>query len=191
MKRTLALIAGLALAPGTAGAVPLFGLDVGDSVRTATVALADAAPAAWSAQAPQALRRGLVETGLLEALNRSGAGERGADGALDPEGFARFVTARGEGVAYTLAFSRGGELRYLLARAAVRLGSSDPFVAQRLAPLRAELDRLSRRHRLRAVERDEYGNRLQWAGRTRRGALWVRWVPESDELWLLVHPGGR
>ncbi|MCC7386536.1 MAG: hypothetical protein IT384_32150 [Deltaproteobacteria bacterium] len=145
-----------------------------------------------AADAPQALRRGLIATGLLETLNRFGLAPKDAGGRLDAGAFTVVVRAQRSGRRLTLALS-GSKVRAMLLSLAVPVdASADPpggWSPARLAPLRRALDELSP-YRLEPLEKDARGNVFAWKGR--RGGEEVRalYLPERDELRVLVIRGG-
>lgn len=140
----------------------------------------------WSREQPQALRQGLVRSRLLEALHRAQAAPKTRDGALDAQALGSFLVARRGGVAYTAVFTPDGRLNYALARVPVPLASRDPFLKARLRPFHTALASL-RGFGLRVKDKDRYGNPRTWTGRGSSGRLWVRHVPEDDELWVLLY----
>jgi len=59
-----------------------------------------------------------------------------------------------------------------------------------LRPFHADLADL-RSFAWRAKDKDSYGNPRTWTGRGSGGTLWVRHVPEDDELWVLLYTRSR
>ncbi len=182
---------GLALivAPSVGLANPLQGLALGMPEADVRAALGPSARS-WRSEQPQALRQGLVRSRLLEALHRAQAAPKTPDGALDAQALASFLVARRGAIDYTAVFAPDGGLNYALVRIPVPLASKDPFVKARLRPFHSALADL-RGFALRAKDKDSYGNPRTWTGRGSGGTLWVRHVPEDDELWVLLFARSR
>lgn len=192
MLKPITICLGLSVlaAPGVARADLLLGLDAGTPLATATTALSGKHLQIWSASAPQALRLGLVDSDLLEAVNRARAGRLDGDGALDARAFDSFLALHEGGVDYVIAFDEDRRLSYLLAKLPTPIGDPDPFAKARLRPLVRVVSSL-RRLGLREKVKDRYGNPQTWRGATRRGGLWARYVPEAEAVWLLLHAQAR
>ncbi len=183
------LAVALIVAPMVAQANPLQGLKLGMPEADARAVLGPSARS-WRSHQPQALRPGLVRSPLLEALHRAQAAPKTRDGALDAHALASFLVARRGAIDYTAVFAPDGGLNYALVRLPVPLASKDPFVKARLRPFHAALADL-RSFALRAKDKDSYGNPRTWTGRGSGGRLWVRHVPEHDELWVLLYPRSK
>ncbi len=177
------------LAPSVGLANPLQGLKLGMPEAEVRAALGPSARS-WRSGQPQALRHGLVRSRLLEALHRAQAAPKTRDGALHAQALSSFLVARRGGIDYTAVFAPDGGLNYALVRLPVPLASKDPFVKARLRPFQAALAGL-RSFGLKAKNKDSYGNPRTWTGRGSGGTLWVRHVPEDDELWVLLYPRSR
>lgn len=145
-----------------------------------------------AADAPQALRRGLIDTGLLETLNRFGLAPKDVTGRLDAGAFTVVVRAQKSGHHLTLALS-GSRVRAMLLSLAVPVdASADPpggWSPARLTPLRRALDDLSP-YRLEPLEKDARGNVFAWKGRRGGDEVRALYSPERDELRVLVIRGG-
>ena len=183
----------LSLGPAGAFPDPLASLDVGADVRVVEQALGARGvrrPVRLEGTAPQALARGLVDSGLLEAINGAGCTPRDGAGALRAEPFARFVLGARGGARYAASFSDRG-LSFFLARLSVPVDPRrDPpggWSPHRLHRLRRALAALSP-YRLFPEKPDRYGNVTRWKGRTPRGDVRIRYRPASDELWVLLAP---
>lgn len=187
--RALPLLTAMLLWGASASADPLLGLKLGatqDEVQAALGAQAQA----WPAQSPQALRRGLVDTGLLEELHRAGVQSKDHTPSLKPSSLGTFITARRDNIDYTVVLSASGRLSYLMAQVAVPLASSDPFVKDRLQPRKQALASL-KGYELVPATTDAYGNRRAWRGSAGPGRVWVRHVPDQDLLRVLLYRGPR
>ncbi len=177
------MVALLSLGASVAHPDPLEGLDIGASasqVRGHTYS------AAWTAKEPQGLRRGLIQSGLLEQLNRAKVTPKTREGGLDPARLVSFQSISKGGLHRLAVFSESGRLSYLLFRVPAPLKSGSMFSKSRLRARDQVLESLGR-YRLRATEKDRYGNVSEWRGRTSRGGLWVRYVPEEEIMWVLLH----
>lgn len=143
------------------------------------------------ADAPQALRHGLLDTRLLEGLNRFGLAPKDDAGGLDPRAFTSLLTASARGARYAAALAdegRGEVLWALLVRLPVP-PDGDPWSRGRLGRLEAALAALARTTALEPVERDTHGNSFSWRGSRAGVEVRVHYLPEEDELRVLwVHP---
>ncbi|MBN2496654.1 MAG: hypothetical protein JXR96_18840 [Deltaproteobacteria bacterium] len=140
---------------------------------------------------PQALRKALVDTGLLEALNRLDLSPRRPDGALDPSPMAVLLRGEIEGLPAVLSFDARGALR--IAQLALRVpvltpdreGPEHGWSAGRLAARKRALASLAR-FSLEPLEKDAYGNVFVWKGRAGRAELRAWYRPERDELRVVL-----
>ncbi len=138
----------------------------------------------WRASDPQALAHALVDTRLLETLNRFDAAPK-REGALDKDALTRVGVLDQGSRHYTFLFA-GDELTVALARIAVpvRPDKGEGWSRDRLALRRAELDAL-KRYGLQPIHKDRYGNVFRWRGKAKGGRVFVEYRPERDELVVL------
>lgn len=135
---------------------------------------------------PQQLADGLVRSGLLVMLNRSGAkhsllerpGERGVV----------FLRATAEGKVLLFAFA-GGKLEAVLARVTVApdrevSGGGNPFEPRRLDPIKAFLGGMKKQCGLKP--RDKGENHFVFTGRC-GASVYLEYRPEDDEFAVLYH----
>ena len=185
-----ALGLGVLLGPRSGRANPFSGLSLARPLTSTALAEHGFSGArTWSARAPMAMKRGLIDTGLLEAINHAKATPKGRDGGLDAKALATFGVARRGKRRYAFAGSKG-RLRFALVRIPVPVDASKDgrggWSPKRLHRLQGVLQEL-RAWNLRPSERDRYGNRFEWRGKALGGRVWVQYRPEQDEVWVLVH----
>lgn len=139
-----------------------------------------------SVNAPQGFSEGLLQSGLLEALNRYRWAPRTADRRFDADAFEKLWV----GPQWVMAFDQKGQLRFAFFRFSVpvdpRRDPTGGWSADRMwrkneivAQLRAQLS-------LQTMRRDKYGNVFQWQGRSGRRQARLRYEPAVDELRLLL-----
>lgn len=190
MRRAGLLAVGLLLVGFGPGADPFLGLRVGASSGEVESALRGARLEvdATSVQ-PGALRDGLVRTRLLEAIHRADATPRSMEGGLDPAAFSRLRAGQADGARYTVAESPRG-VDFVLVRVKVPVDPSrdhrDGWSKDRLHRLQEAL-RAFGGFALRTAKQDRYENRFEWKGKGRGGRVFVRYVPEDDELVALLY----
>jgi hypothetical protein len=148
-------------------------IDLGSTRAEVERALVESA--AWlEASEPQAMRRGLIETGLLGALGKAGAIPKTSDGLFDGAAFKSFASGTREGRTFAIALGPDARVRAILVRVKV------PVERGAIERVLAELGELE------AVSRDRYGNAFEWVRRTKGGEIRAWYVPERDELIVLV-----
>lgn len=197
MKTILLIVLLLLGAPsGAYASDPIMGLDLGMPLRAVKARLNNAgfdAPRVYRSQQPQALRKSLIETGLLALGNAAGGLPQDEDQTVRPETFDRILVASNRFLQVTATFGPKRTLQLLAVRVAVPVESRQDrgprWSSNRLVRRRAVLERL-RRYHLHPTQTDRYGNRFAWRGATPRGQLFVRYVPEDDEMQILLHPLG-
>lgn len=150
---------------------------------------------AWDARAsiqvlalcdPQSVVRGLVESGLLRAINKAGVVPWTKEGAVGKDG--AYLVASAAGGKLAVAFS-GGKLQAWLWRAPVQVDASvgekeNAFTAARLAPLHGLFNEVGRRCKVRS--KGEAGSGLlRVVGHCGAQRVFVEYVPEDDEVWLV------
>lgn len=157
----------------------------GASREALTAALAGQGAEWLDVRAPQALRVALLDSGLLETMNHFGAAPAG-DGALDPGRLSELVRFERDGKKHVLLLA-GGVVRWVLVTIPVPVDTSaDPPAAwsrERLGPLRRALAALGP---LTPVSPDARGNVFQWRRKAGRGQLAAWYLPERDELRVLL-----
>lgn len=173
----------LCLSGSIAHADPLLGLDIGVSPARF---VGQSRGTGWSGKAPQGLKKGLIDSRLLEQINRAGVTPKTREGGLDPAQFGRFERLTRGRTEYLAAFSSDEKLSFLLVKIAAPLKFGSMFSKDRLRAREQVLQSLSP-YRLKVDTKDRYGNVSVWRGRTARGGLWVRYVPEEEMMWLLLH----
>lgn len=135
---------------------------------------------------PQGFRLAVLDTALLAELNRYRWAPKRRDGSFDPAALARCWVGPG----FVLAYDGQRRLRFALLRYAVPVdGGADPaggWSAERLRPLRRVVAALGRQLGLRPAVRDRYGNVFGWTGGSQRMQSRLRYLPEGDELRLLL-----
>ncbi len=149
------------------------------------------APRWLDATAPQALREGLIDSGLLETLSRFGAAPRHPEHGLALDRYLGFALAEQGGRRYAMIFEaspKGPVLGAVLVTTPVPVkATADPaegWSPNRLAPLhgtRALYPGLS------PAERDSYGNIITWRGNAFGGALRAWYRPDLDQVRLLLY----
>lgn len=190
MRRAGLLALGLLLAGFGSGEDPFRGLRVGASSAEVEAALGGLRLSVNAAGAqPGALRDGLVRTGLLEAIHRAEATPRSEEGGLDPAAFARVRAGEGGGASYAVAESARG-VGFVLVRVKVPVDPGKDggggWSKDRLHRLQDAL-RAFGGFGLRPVRQDRYENRFEWKGKGRAGRVFVRYVPEDDEVVALLY----
>lgn len=136
----------------------------------------------WSsASERQALTRALVDSRLLETLNRFDAAPK-TGGALDEKALTRVGVLDQGGRRYTFLFA-GQELSVMMARIAVPVipDRGEGWSKDRLSRRVTELEAL-KRYQLVPIHKDRYGNVFRWRGKARGGRVFVEHRPERDEL---------
>ncbi len=169
---------------------PVDSLALGASEKEVTEGLRRAGGAVeWvDAGEPQAMRRALIDTGLLEAINRASAAPERKDGGFDFGVFRRFALAQTAGRTSVAVMSQAG-LRFLLVIERVPIDPSkdrDGWTKARLHRLESALAALSP-YELQPVSKDRWGNSFEWKGRKGRDRLEVWYRPERDELRILMY----
>jgi hypothetical protein len=155
-----------------------------------------AASARWLEQShPQALAEGLVKSKLLETLNRiqvTPTAEQGFDRAQ----FMRIATAGENDRWYTASFTERAKgvfaLRFFMMRVRVPVDpmtDSPPATSRdRLHRLRDALEDIRRAGFSLAVsDKDRYGNAFAWSGSRKGAAVRVLYIPEQDELRVVIY----
>lgn len=138
---------------------------------------------------PQAYRRGLIDSGMLEALNVASAAPTTRDGRFDFSPFQRIGLAKKGDRAYVAVLSKTG-LRFMFVVRAVPVDATkDPgggWSKARLHRLKNALAELAP-YRLREAGRDRWGNTFHWRGKKGRARLAVRYQPGDDRLEVLMY----
>jgi hypothetical protein len=137
---------------------------------------------------PQAFRRALIDTGLLEEMNRSNAAPKLKDGAMDLAALDRFGFAEREGRSYVAVMSGGG-LRFVFVAIRVPVDSSKDaggWSEARLHRLKDALAGLSKLG-LRAAGKDRWGNTFAWTAVEGRSRWVVRYDPSADVVRVLMY----
>jgi hypothetical protein len=171
-------------------ASPVDSLHVGASEKDVAEGMKrSGASVAWVGSAePQALRRALIESGLLEAINRSGAAPKRKDGGFDFAAFRRFAFAKSGNASWVAALSQEG-LRFLLSVQRVPVDQTkdrEGWSGARLHRLQSALAALAP-YELQPLAKDRWGNSFQWKGKKGRDRIAVWFVPERDELRVLMY----
>lgn len=141
-----------------------------------------------SAAEPQAMRRALIDTGLLEAINRSGAAPKRKDGAFDFAAFHRFAFGGSTDETTVAVMSQEG-LRFLFTVRRVPVDASkdrDGWAKARLHRIESALAALAP-YDLQPVGKDRWGDSFQWKGKKGRDRIAVWYVAEQDELRVLMY----
>lgn len=140
----------------------------------------------------QALSRMLLESRLLEIINRFGLAPRQADGRFDPSPFAEAIGVRRGDFEVWVTLPRAGSSasRYALFRIPVPVDAGADtdggWSLQRLRRIKGALAALSACN-LRPLHKDVRGNVFAWEGKHPLGwRLHVWYAPEEDELRLLL-----
>lgn len=139
----------------------------------------------------QALADNLLRTGFLQTLNRFQLAPVSKEGELDVRAFASFVRGKREGREYVLAFSERG-LSLMFVRIPVPVDSTrdqEPGDAgDRLNRLRSAMRAIANEgFAIAAKEKDQYGNVFAWTGRKASTRMEAWYVPELDELRVVLH----
>lgn len=183
--RAAALLA--LLLPSIAWAEPAVdSLDLGASAAVVEKVLGKVE---WlDAATPQAYRRGLIDSGMLEALNVASAAPTTKDGRFDFASFDRIGLAKKGDRAYVAILSEEG-LRFMFVVRKVPVDTTkDPrggWSKARLHRMKNALAELAPYH-LREAGRDRWGNTFHWRGRKGRARLAVRYQPADDRLEMLL-----
>ena len=134
---------------------------------------------------PQGFRVGLLQSRLLEELNRQRWAPRGTSGSFDPSAVQKLWV----GADFVMAFDATERLRFALLRYAVpvdtRRDGQGGWSPARLRRRAEWIARLTPLLNLRPSKRDRYGNVFAWRGTQGRAQVRVRYIPESDELRVL------
>lgn len=135
---------------------------------------------------PQAVSVGLVESGLLEALNRAGLKHTLFEQPAERK--VSFVVGSNASHAMAFAFV-GNHLEAWLWKAHIAPdtdvgGDQNAFIPSRLAPVHRFINEVGRRCRIRATNDKEEG-RIRLAGSCGGQRVYVEYFPESDEVWLV------
>jgi hypothetical protein len=171
-------------------ASPVDSLHLGASEKDVTEGLRRTADKVeWiDAGQSQAMRRALLDTGLLAAINRSGAAPKRKDGGFDFGAFSRFALAEAGAHRYVAVMAQGG-LRFLLVVKKVPIDATkdrDGWNPARLHRIKSAITELSP-YDLKPTQRDRWGNSFEWKGKKGRDQIAVWLVPESDELRVLMY----
>lgn len=182
---TLALISVSSLA----SAEPLKGVSPGEPLQSALQKLGPGTLFQVQKDQPQALSRGLLKSGLLEAMNFFKVTPSGGDSLLMAQVVERIALLDQDEARFALAADPQGIVTFAFSRLQVPVDSRDdrsPGDARsRLHRLKDALASMSA-YRLRPIQKDARGNRLVWRGQRGRVVLHVRYRPELDELWILA-----
>jgi hypothetical protein len=140
----------------------------------------------------QAFADNLLRTRFLETLNRFKLAPVSKEGELDVRAFVSFVRGKREGREYVLAFSERG-LTWMYARIPVGVDASrdqEPGDASdRLHRLKSALRAIANEgFAIAAKDRDTFGNVFAWTGRKASTRMEAWYVPELDELRVVIHP---
>ena len=171
-------------------ASPIDSLQVGASEKDVAEGLRRGGGAVeWvDAGESQAMRKALIDSGLLAAINKSGAAPKRKDGSFDFSAFSRFGMARSGGARYVAVMAQDG-LRFLLAVKKVPIDAAkdrDGWSEARLHRIKSALDELSP-YDIKPTQRDRWGNSFQWKGKKGRDQIAVWFIPETDELRVLMY----
>ncbi len=135
---------------------------------------------------PQGFRRAVIDTELIAELNRYRWTPKRPDGGFDAAALARCWV----GPRFVFAYDDKRRLRFALLRYSVPVDRrADPeggWSAHRLQPLRRTVAALIRQLGLRPATRDRYGNVFGWTGGSPQIQSRLRYLPERDELRLLL-----
>lgn len=135
---------------------------------------------------PQTMSKALVESGLLKALNRAAFAHALLDSGHGKD--VTFLLAEGSAGRLALAFV-GGKLEVWLWCAAVKVDpkvgeKENPFTAARLAPIHGFFNDIGRRCKVRPKGNSDSG-RLRVVGHCGSQRVYVEYLPEGDEVWLV------
>ncbi len=190
MIRTTHIFAGALLLSFVMNAPPalasgLKGVQIGSS--TEQVKSSFGALQWTSGSKPGALRKGLIDSKLLATMTRLRVAPKDQTGALDKNRFVTLAMGEQRGRRYTFAFSSQGKLQAMLIRIPVPV---DPQRDPKRGWSKDRLHRLKRALRefsLRPFEKDSYGNVFAWRGRQGGGAITAMYLPQEDELRVLLY----
>lgn len=143
---------------------------------------------AYDATEPGKLTEGLIDTGLLSALNHFQVRERAF---LDEgEGAGQsFLLGAHEDRRLVVGFVDDVARAILQRRVATVRGGASPFDSSRLLPIRSQMAALTRACVAAPIKRDRYSNRFELAGRCHGGQAFIRYRPEKEMMELLVVGG--
>ncbi len=148
---------------------------------------AKAVPAVHALAEPQAIAQGLVDTGLLEALNKAAFAHTLLDAGAKAE--VLFMAVDGAPGRLALGFV-GGKLQVWLWRVPIKVDTkvgaeANAFTAARLAPVHAFMNEVGRRCRVRRAGTKE-SPRIRVVGHCDSQRVYVEYFPTKDEIWVIM-----
>ncbi len=190
MKRIIALTAAIVLAWGTAwaGALP-GGVRLGQDIGATQTQLRNAGcrVARLTSDAPQALRKSLIDSGLLQAMNFFGVRRNPFLENASSGSRMEFLLAKKRGVSYAVGFVNGKSRAVFINAKAGVSSRSNPHDPSRLTYIRSILGEFKASCSARPVKKDRYGNAFQYKGFCGGGTFGAIYDPGKAEVRALIY----